>query len=533
MELNRLEAEKGVIGSCLHDPTLANKVDLKLIADVDYRRCLRVMQDNELDYADGAPLAIALKLGDGAILKLLNPIQTAVETSAGFGMFLKALEADPFESGFGAHYDVATKAYWIQSECGGWIPVNDSPLKLHMKKAGIHTDSQKIKAIEKEVPGAEDWITVEDEICRIQTESHVRYAGPLAGHWAGLHRDGTYQILVTESPRLVEPKKGSPSLLSQVCKGLLTDGDDDTQLLYFFGWLKVAQEALRTRKKMPGQALVLAGPKDCGKSLLQWIITECLGGRSAKPYRYMSGLTTFNSDLFEAEHLMIEDESTSTDIRKRRALGSEIKAIAVNETHSHHGKHKNALTLRPFWRLSISVNDEPENLMILPPLDESIADKLILLKASRFKMPMPTETPEEREKFNRAMKGEIPAFLYALDQWQISDEMKDRRFGVRYYHHPQLLEALDVMAPETRLLELMDDTLEFGAMSNEWVGTAQQLEHRLRGSDYGHEASRIFTFSTAAGTYLGRLAVKHPERVEHVRTGSSRKWRIRKELMTA
>ena len=35
------------------------------------------------------------------------------------------------------------------------------------------------------------------------------------------------------------------------------------------------------------------------------------GGRAARPYQFMSGLTSFNSDLFEAEHLMIEDEQAS------------------------------------------------------------------------------------------------------------------------------------------------------------------------------------------------------------------------------
>jgi hypothetical protein len=37
--------------------------------------------------------------------------------------------------------------------------------------------------------------------------------------------------------------------------------------------------------------------------------------------------------------------------------------------------------LKPFWRLSITLNDEPENLLILPPLDESLGDKIMLLRA--------------------------------------------------------------------------------------------------------------------------------------------------------
>ena len=53
-----------------------------------------------------------------------------------------------------------------------------------------------------------------------------------------------------------------------------------------FGWLKIAHESLRTGKLRVGQALAFAGPRECGKSLLQnHIITPIVGGRSAKPHR--------------------------------------------------------------------------------------------------------------------------------------------------------------------------------------------------------------------------------------------------------
>jgi len=51
---------------------------------------------------------------------------------------------------------------------------------------------------------------------------------------------------------------------------------------------------------------------------MQKILTPILGGRAARPYRYMIGTTDFNSDLFLAEHLMIEDEAAATDISSRK-----------------------------------------------------------------------------------------------------------------------------------------------------------------------------------------------------------------------
>ena len=229
----------------------------------------------------------------------------------------------------------------------------------------------------------------------IQKRNDVDYADSLAGYKLGIYEIAGKRILVKDSPALIRPEPGDWPLLQGIILRML----GCQQQVRLFGWLKIAIQSLYNRKFRVGQALTLAGPKDCGKSLLQNLITKILGGRSAKPHRYMNGGTDFNGDLFGCEHLMIEDEEASTDIRARRNFGTKIKEITANETHSCHAKYRPAISLSPFWRITISVNDELENLMILPPIDESLEDKLIILKAEKHAMPMPTETNEEREIF--------------------------------------------------------------------------------------------------------------------------------------
>jgi len=63
----------------------------------------------------------------------------------------------------------------------------------------------------------------------------------------------------------------------------------------------------------------------------------------AKPYLFMSGQTSFNSDLFEAEHLMIEDDVASCDIRARTTFGTYIKQFTANEEVQHHAKNRPAI----------------------------------------------------------------------------------------------------------------------------------------------------------------------------------------------
>src|SRR5947199_8807639 len=96
----------------------------------------------------------------------------------------------------------------------------------------------------------------------------------------------------------------------------------------------------------------------------------------------------------------------------RRTVQS--KNITVNDWQRCHAKNRVAIGLAPFWRLSVTVNDEPENLMVLPPIDDSIEDKLIILRAWKFPMPMPTATLQQRKAFWKRLEQELPAFLHYL-----------------------------------------------------------------------------------------------------------------------
>ena len=390
-------------------------------------------------------------------------------------------------------------------------------MRRHLRAAGVSP----------KCPDGEIISPLDTNLIELQTKFDVAYAGPLAGHTVGVCEISGNRILVSSSPKLIIPKQGNWPLLQTFLDNLLGD-----LTKYLFGWLKIAMGALRSGQWNPGQALVLAGPAGCGKSLLQMLITEMLGGRVAKPYRYMRDKTEFNGELFGAEHLMIEDEVASTDIRTRRNFGARIKEITVNQTQSHHGKNHQAITLTPFWRLTISLNDEPENLLILPPIDESIADKIMLLKAHKKPMPMPTHTDAQKAAFWNALLAELPACLWWLEQLVIPAELRCERFGITHYHHPELLSAIETLAPETRLLALIDAELFTSPVNSGWEGTADELERRLMNGQSSHNARRLLDWNNAIGTYLGRIAKKHPDRISASRTAEKRMWQIMPPILT-
>jgi len=409
-------------------------------------------------------------------------------------------------------YDLRNGSYWIKvAAAGRFISLDSSSMKLHLRFAGF--DGELFVGNLNEI-----------EAClhKAQTERAVDFCGPLAGHKVGMFETSAgVRVLVTQAPGRIFDDPSGPVECPNL-ERFLGELFGDDQLPSVLAWCKYACESLRRGDFRPGQMLLLAGPAQCGKSLFQALVTELLGGRAAKPYRYMIGQTAFNEDLARAEHLVIEDENPSTDIRSRREFGTAIKDFSVNREMSIHGKGKTALQLPTYRRITCSVNDEPENLMICPPLDDSIRDKIMLLRCNV------ATVGEDRLETWKTLAGEIPAFRCFLARHRVPPSIKDPRFGVKAFHHPDLLEALSSIAPENRLLNLIDEVL-FGPRTKEvsWEGTAEQLEAELRRSPQAFAAERLFYFATACGVYLGRVAKKHPKRVELKRTASRRVWTIR------
>ena len=415
------------------------------------------------------------------------------------------------------YYNQAKKEYLIKNGEDEWMPRDTASYRLLLRAAGL--DSR---------PASGERISpVDTEIVRVQQDRSVHYAGRLAGYQQGIHTFGATRVLVTISPKLIKPVSGEWETLRTLLDGLL----GDTQLQHLKGWLKIAYEALSNGRIRPGQVVAFCGPHNCGKSLVQNLITEILGGSVAKPYQFMRGGTEFNADLFGAEHLMIEDEQPSADIRARRAFGSAIKIMTVAETQRLHAKGTDALVLKPFWRVTVSLNDEDENVQVLPPMDDSISDKLMLFKAVK-RDPMPTVTPEQRTAFWGTLIAELPGFIHHLSTWEIPPAMRCERFGVTHYHHPDILEALDASAPETRCQDLIDGTFftEPGDQNNcvphqEVKKTHREIEDAIRAA-FPPEAARLFSWANACGTYLGRLSTRRSARVVSCRDSDVRRWRL-------
>ena len=227
---------------------------------------------------------------------------------------------------------------------------------------------------------------------------------------------------------------------------------------------------------MPGQVLILAGPQGCGKNLVQeLIITPILGDRIAEPYRFAVGRTQFNQDLYKAAHLMIADQKKPTERADMREF---IRRMASNDFDSLHPKNKEAIGLPTLWRMTISCNEEPADLKIIPPLD-GLEDKLMLFRCALADMPMPTGDIQSRHEFAAAIRAELPAFIDSLLSFKIPSGLYHERFGIKGYLHPELVRMVRKLDSEEDLLELIKDARKLSPQLNLTLITAAELHQRL------------------------------------------------------
>ncbi len=417
----------------------------------------------------------------------------------------------PFE----VYYFSLSGKFLIKDLRGKYMQINKDALKTKITRLGVNSRIQD-----------GHYISDRDKtIDNIMMTDNVDYVGELAGYQAGVHTVNNAKILVTKSPTIIKGDKRPYPILSKIFEGMFNSGDTP-QLDFVYGWLKLARESVASGNPTPGQCLVLAGPKNCGKSLFQDIVTELLGGRTGRPFSYMSGKTDFNSELFGAEHLVIADENSNRDMNSRRLFGSRIKDYTVNTSMHCHGKFREALTLTPCQRLTISLNDEDDNLLILPPIDESLSDKIILLKIYIPEFPLDSSGVVNRQSLWETIKDELPGLIHHIEQFKIPPKLRDSRFGLTGFQHPILMESLEELNPEGKLLALIDHHLL--DQKKTWEGTTTELESELLDyySDCRRRAEKIIKSTPETRTYLMHLKKKHPNRISTRESNGKSLWVI-------
>lgn len=352
------------------------------------------------------------------------------------------------------------------------------------------------------------------ELDRLMHDDSVRFAGPIAGWPRGILTMNEKRVLVTSGYHLPMPGPGGcPTILS-----ILENMFGKAQTLRLIFWIQVGRRRILTRLWHPLVAIALIGPKNSCKSWVQsGVIHRAFGGRSGRPAQFMQGITPFNGDLIGAEHLSFEDETHRRDATARRHFGESLKSMLFCRDIQCHPKFGQPIVLNPYWALSISLNDDPEHLQVLPQIDDSLSDKILLLRCVRAPRPVP-DGVNETKWLGSVLDREMPAFLRLVDGLSIEayPEFHDSRTVVAGWQNPDLTGIIQGLSVELQFLSLIDDCLfDEKVIPSTWSGTAEALSRVLRDSKYGREVEKILSWPTACGTYLSRISKMRPDRVQY------------------
>lgn len=422
-------------------------------------------------------------------------------------------------------YDESTQRFWLRNEIEQWVDLNETGLKRHLKKKGLR-DKPNLKA-------GENLSEVDEKVSDIEKNHRVAYAGLLAGYKAGVWRIAGRRVLVSEDPQMIEPVPGDWAILREFFDRLLvgeepTDENGKTvtidQRPQFFAWLQHVVQCFRDGRTATGLALCMAGEPNCGKSFLAMVLRWILGGRVARPYNRMIGRDQFNRAEAESVLLLVDDDNQSdTRLEARLKFGGEMKMIVANNEFQLRTMHRDGFAVEVLRRLVVLVNLQLSRLMVLPPLDGDINDKLMLLKGyarpkparpisidtppeeACWPSPMPTRTEDEKQAYRDRVRVELPAFLWwLLNEFKMPSQVSGGRFVVREWHHPAIKAQLSELSPHVRIWELILRSQvvfhtwkgegpdepgrlvlkaarpEMGLAEGEWRGRASDLEQLLK-----------------------------------------------------
>jgi hypothetical protein len=300
--------------------------------------------------------------------------------------------------------------------------------------------------------------------------------------------------------------------------------DNDEQLLYFLSWLKRFYCSALDGAPKQGQALFIAGEPGQGKTLLSNRIVSGLVGGHQDATQFLLGASSFNKELFHHGLWSVDDATPGDSSADHKKFSSLLKKVTANTTFEYHAKFQDSVMVEWTGRVIITGNLDAESLRILPDLDTSILDKIMLFRAATVDKMFP-----ERHVLQDTITRELPYLAAWLVEFDVPEECisEQARYGIRGYHHPELRLAAGESTDAAVLDEVLSAFMLERSRNGEneaWSGTATALMQDIFLYDslrniVGRNSARWF------GIQLGKLEAQG-RGVVSVRIGGKKSYTI-------
>lgn len=292
---------------------------------------------------------------------------------------------------------------------------------------------------------------VEQVLYRARMDRRVDGVFPYIHNTSGImEEDGGTFLNVSRRKLLPAAEEDGPFPWLKAFFDNIFDPAEPVQRDVFLAWFQRFYSSAAAGNLRGGQAVIIAGLTGLGKTLLSRKIIGAAMGGFTDAGEYLLGKTSFNKEAAETAVWSVDDNRGGTTWEKHDEFANALKRYVANPQIPYHPKFKDATTVTWRGRIVVTCNLDAKSLSILPELDDSINDKLILLKLND------TWRPDFHE-VEAVITAELPFFLRWLSTWTPPAGVvtEDDRFGILPYQHPMLAGAAHNASADYQLLEML------------------------------------------------------------------------------
>jgi hypothetical protein len=364
--------------------------------------------------------------------------------------------------------------FYLSTNVRPWIQLTAVSLRQHLEDEGFFKCVTEFQTTKDEKETAKNFVAARERLfvrflIYLRKSNYIAWVGELAGMESGYHEQNGFPFLVEQGMKLPVGVEGDCGFILQILEELF----EDLEREYAQAWMQHGFLSFKYHRMSFGQALIIGGQSQDGKSLFQTqIISGLFGGRDGDATHHFSGRgnSHFNHELARAEHWMIDDKTGGIHF-DRTGWGEKVKKFTAVPAMRIEAKGLNALNLILNRRLSVVMNLGAHNLALLPPDTEDLRDKVILLHSHKVKCLLPTIAEN-----NALIKAQMPAYAWHMEhKYKAPAEViGDPRFWVRAYQNHELSEGRRLTSTAHHIENLIQGYMQSMEL-REWKGSPSQL----------------------------------------------------------
>jgi len=367
------------------------------------------------------------------------------------------------------------RKYWMKSASGAWVDLQKEDFQLRLRLAGFS-----LKPLKEGHPATE----IDEVMAHVQDHRRVHGPAPFVFNFDDVVDYNRKKFLNTSADkRVMEPATdGDPAKWPHLFDWWNSWLDEPRAANFFFTWLQRFYRGAYEGGLRSGHTVIMAGANDLGKSLFSLYVMPKIFGGGEDAGRYLTGKEQTNQALSEVAVWQVDDNTSTASQNEKRRFSEMIKKITASPKITVRVMYANPVDIERRGRIILTTNTDADSLTILPNLDGTILDKLLIFRMNDAHTPWFRDKKDDRE-IQGILDREMPYMLrWLLDSYTPPDYVTkgaSSRYGMNTYHHSGIISFSKDMAPEQRYTEMIELWWQVRGGKDPWEGTVSALLSEL------------------------------------------------------